>query len=156
MGCNYYVYKKISNDKKEELIQKLQDDKYEEVVSEVQSLSPKIHIGKQSYGWQFIFNANRFRYYQPNKEDIDKFLRDENMVFVDEYDKVVSVDDFWEMVDKNKEKMNNEEYYTKSKDEREWIYWHRDKYDEILQPYKPNFFEFYSDNLRFSTSDSFS
>ena len=49
MGCNYYVYKKISNDKKEELIQKLQDDKYEEVVSEIQGLSPKIHIGKQSF-----------------------------------------------------------------------------------------------------------
>ena len=62
MGTNYYLRQKLSNDKKE-LMKSLID---QGDFNELKDMIPeKIHIGKQSCGWKFLWNANRFEYFNP-------------------------------------------------------------------------------------------
>ena len=66
----------------------------------------KIHIGKLSAGWEFIFNRNYENYYELTRESIDKFIR--GGVLMDEYGYVVSINEFWKIVDESKGKQYNE------------------------------------------------
>jgi len=66
----------------------------------------EIHIGKSSVGWQFLFNHNNWKYYQPTQESINDFLQREILAggaFIDEYGEKVSLKDFWDMVESEKD-----------------------------------------------------
>lgn len=82
MGTNYYAYK------------------IEDIMS-INTSSPlnaflssknleKIHIGKASYGWDFLYNHNDWKYYRP--ETMYAFL--EECIIIDEYDRVISLSEF--------------------------------------------------------------
>ena len=97
MGTNYYAVKK-----------------------EPTVLSP-IHIGKSSMGWKFCFHkVCSFENYI-NEDPLNtfpqwkKFLEEQtasgNIVIMDEYDRVVSLDDFLKMVE-IKQKVNNPDDFT--------------------------------------------
>lgn len=64
--------------------------------------SERIHIGKSSVGWRFIFrgyerdDGEQTRPY--NITDWKIHLADENVQIFDEYDRPVSKTDFWAMV----------------------------------------------------------
>jgi hypothetical protein len=68
-----------------------------------------IHIGKSSVGWLFNFQAHNDAWNDPpviwNTYDQVKAwlykhtVQDKDYVIMDEYDKIVSFDDFFEMVD---------------------------------------------------------
>ena len=99
MGTNYYAVKK-----------------------EPTVLSP-IHIGKSSMGWKFCFHkVCSFENYI-NEEPLNtfpqwkKFLEEQtsngNIMIMDEYDRVVPLDDFLKMVE-IKQKVNNPDDFTYS------------------------------------------
>lgn len=82
-------------------------------------LSP-IHIGKSSMGWKFCFHKvyNSDNYI--NEEPLNtfpqwkKFLEEQtangNVVIVNEYDEVVSVDEFLELVEKKQNENNPDDF----------------------------------------------
>ena len=91
MGTNFYIKKRLSQKKKNELIRYIQTDHYDKVVDE---LPKSIHIGKRSYGWKFLWDANEFKYFKPTKESLERFLKS-GLIF-DEYGRQFSYEEFIE------------------------------------------------------------
>lgn len=61
----------------------------------------RIHIGKSSAGWLFLFqDCEYFHTYPQVVKWLDDNVRSGNYVLMNEYDEVVSVDDFIELVQK--------------------------------------------------------
>lgn len=116
MGTNYYLKKLPSKERKEELIEAIKKDD----VNTIRTLTDNmynnlIHLGKSSYGWQFDFNPN-FKIHFNSKtgdreivyafpltrEGIDKFIRQDGYIIVDEYDEdsmtpTITPDEFWKI-----------------------------------------------------------
>ena len=72
MGTNFYLRRNLSNDQKELLKQYIDQDEYDKIRD---NLPEDIHIGKRSYGWKFLWNANKFQYFKPNIESLHEFLK---------------------------------------------------------------------------------
>lgn len=155
MGTNYYAVKKLPNSIKGKICDLIENDLYEEANELFETNYEKIHIGKQSCGWKFLFNYNHFKYYDLTKESINNFLRNEEIIFFDEYGRVINVDNFWEMVENNKNKLDNMEYYSKSESLPFMLFEESIPYD-LKDKYDVEGYEFYSDGLRFSSSTNFS
>lgn len=91
MGTNYYCFKAPTKEDKE--LMKSAIDKGE--WGELRSLIPeRIHIGKSSHGWVFLFDHNNWSHFTP--ESIHKFI-DESVIY-DEYGRMRNADFFWNMV----------------------------------------------------------
>lgn len=72
----------------------------------------KVHLGKRSGGWKFLFNHNNWKYYDYTEESIKEFLKSCDRIF-DEYDKDYTVEKFWhDFVDSSSNGVSGEEYYT--------------------------------------------
>lgn len=155
MGTNYYAVKKLPNSIKGKICDLIENDLYEEANELFEINYEKIHIGKQSCGWKFLFNYNHFKYYDLTKESINNFLRNDEIIFFDEYGRVVNIDNFWEMVENNKNKLDNMEYYSKSESLPFMLFEESIPYD-LKDKYDVEGYEFYSDGLRFSSSTNFS
>lgn len=155
MGTNYYAVKKLPNSIKGKICDLIENDLYEEANELFNTNYEKIHIGKQSCGWKFLFNYNHFKYYDLTKESINNFLRNDEIIFFDEYGRVIDVDNFWEMVENNKNKLDNMEYYSKSESLPFMLFEESIPYD-LKDKYDVEGYEFYSDGLRFSSSTNFS
>lgn len=155
MGTNYYAVKKLPNSIKGKICDLIENDLYEEANELFETNYEKIHIGKQSCGWKFLFNYNHFKYYDLTKESINNFLRNDEIIFFDEYGRVINVDNFWEMVENNKNKLDNMEYYSKSESLPFMLFEESIPYD-LKDKYDVEGYEFYSDGLRFSSSTNFS
>lgn len=97
MGTNYYTIPTISNDEKLNLIELIIKDKFDEISN---LLPSKVHIGKSSMGWQFLFNDNHYNHYLGTRESIHQYLKDNTII--DEYGKIISISKFWEMVESKK------------------------------------------------------
>jgi len=69
MGTNYYVIKRVPAKSKLRSIFNIIIGRWEKVETPT-----KIHIGKQSGGWKFLWNSNDFKYYE-TKEDLFRFLK---------------------------------------------------------------------------------
>lgn len=81
MGTNYYLY--TSRHKKELDIK-------------------GYHLGKNSYGWVFHFNAMN----APRVKTVTDMRAFTKMGFIyDEYDREITYEDFWKMVEETKEPM---------------------------------------------------
>ena len=89
MGTNYYIKRKLSDNQKQIIIDKLMKDEYEDVHF---MLPENIHIGKRSSGWKFLWDVHGFKYFNPTKESIFDFLK--SGTIIDEYRQEVSFDDF--------------------------------------------------------------
>jgi len=155
MGTNYYAVRKLPNSIKGKICDLIENDLYDEANELFETNYEKVHIGKQSYGWKFLFNYNHFKYYDLNRKSIDKFLRNEDIILYNEYGEVINVDDFWEIVEKNKNKLDNMEYY-KNNENLSFILMEEIVPYDLKGKYNVEGYEFYSDNLRFSTSTEFS
>lgn len=151
MGTNYYACRKLNKTNKDNAIKLLEEEKYDELVEYINENCSKIHIGKQSCGWQFLFNYNNFKYYDLNRKSINDFLMKYDII--DEYGNKIPIEDFWYMVDSNMDKVNNKKYYESEPMLPFMIL------DEVvpfdLKEYKVELHEFYSDGLRFSSSTEF-
>ena len=151
MGTNYYAVRILNEIEKENAKKMIENDQYGELKEFLDEKTREIHIGKSSIGWKFLFNWNKEKYYKPLKHSINDFLSLYRIV--DEYGKEISLESFWEMVEKKSNGMDNEEYY--SKYEKGKIFDDEIYYNEELAKYNPKFYEFYSDGLRFSTINDF-
>lgn len=88
------------------------------------TISDPIHIGKSSIGWRFNFQVQNNKWNDPpviwnTFEQVCDWLKKHtvdtnNYVIIDEYDEIISYDDFIEMVQK-KQSINNPDNFTYSR-----------------------------------------
>lgn len=135
MGTNYYL-RRIPT--KEEIAQchKLVDERkfeYMDVMNEkygapyletvLEKITEKIHIGKKSCGWRFLFQIHNDLYGKSIQSCIE-FLKRQTGTgmwrFIDEYGEEISIDDFESMVRNSLDQMTIEDYYRKYPEERRW------------------------------------
>lgn len=64
-----------------------------------------LHLGKSSFGWQFLFAFNGGEFYK-DVPTMRKFIEGKNIY--DEYNKPISHSEFWQMVDKKQSVSNPE------------------------------------------------
>lgn len=153
MGTNFYLKRKLTKKQKEDIIDIINSDgDYDVVVSKLYDIRP-IHIGKRSYGWKFLWNANDFKFFKPTKESLIEFLKSGQII--NEYDDEFTFDQFW-----------NEEYTNEGFDLTTY-YAKYPEYQYHVSPEERNRFvckhkitpnihgEFYIDDLRFTTCSEF-
>ena len=93
MGTNFYAIipvKKRTTNKLRELADKLDACKNVDIEDEMFDINQdlkchKVHLGKRSCGWAFLWDANELKYYEPSLESIKKFIDDNNAKIKDEY-----------------------------------------------------------------------
>ena len=181
MGTNYYARIIPKEEDKQKLIDAINNNQYdviEDLASELygrrddySGIGNEIHLGKRSGGWKFLWNPNvikvwdseacdyTYNYVYPlTKEGITNFVMREDVIITDEYGEQYTPEKFLEMsfnwcidgLDGKKyqtnPKYNARTYYPDTEREKLW--------KEL--GYKPEYYNFYSDGLRFSTSINFS
>lgn len=93
MGTNFYLYRKLNKRQKTELYQAaILCDDYERATEILTENTSPIHIGKRSYGWKFLWDANNFKYFEPNRKSLMKFLK--SGTIKDEYGEEFTLDEF--------------------------------------------------------------
>lgn len=113
MGTNFYLKRKLSKEQAEQAKSLIDGFEYEEVTKILETVKP-IHIGKRSGGWRFIWNAHFFKYFEPNTESIDNFLK--SGIIVDECDNEFTYEKFMneEVGESLTEGYDLEKYYTEN------------------------------------------
>jgi len=91
MGMNYYLQWKISDNQKKAL-------------DEVKATLPQLHIGKSSWGWQFLFRGYCFDY------ETDTVLREPKAVMSFDDWKGLFRDCGYEIVDEDGEVVSSESF----------------------------------------------
>lgn len=181
MGTNYYARIIPTEDEKQKLIDAINDDN----VSLVKELSQKlyghrdeytgkgniIHLGKRSCGWKFLWNANvidiwnndtqsyQNEYVYPlTKKGIIDFLSRNDVVIYDEYGEWWSLEEFINMAfNWCKDGLDSKEYQTNPKYNAPVFYGDYERHKKWKKiGYEVEYYDFYSDGLRFSTSINFS
>jgi hypothetical protein len=154
MGTNFYAIKQLPNSIKGKICELIETDRYDEAKKLFDDNYEKIHIGKSSFGWKFIFDYNHFKYYDLNRKSINDFLCRNDVKLYDEYGEQVSIDDFWILVDSKKDGYDNISYY-KDNDTLPFILF-EELIPDDLKEYNVEAYEFYSDDLRFASTTDFS
>ena len=154
MGTNFYAIKQLPNSIKGKICELIETDRYDEAKKLFDDNYEKIHIGKSSFGWKFIFDYNHFKYYDLNRKSINDFLCRNDVKLYDEYGEQVSIDDFWILVDSKKDGYDNMSYY-KDNDTLPFILF-EELIPDDLKEYNVEAYEFYSDDLRFASTTDFS
>ena len=117
MGTNFYLRKKASNIDKEKILSYL-DSEYEKLRKQVSiniydldyslenfcyeiklnnaPYTEEIHIGKRSYGWQFLWDYHKGKYFEANLESIKKFLSNPLYEIANEYGEVFTLEQFFD------------------------------------------------------------
>ena len=93
MGCNYYATKIATEKVVFEIIEKVKAREFDKVLN---LLPQKIHIGKSSIGWMFLFNHNDWRYFGKSEKELKRFLK--KCLIEDEYGEVYTFERFFYMV----------------------------------------------------------
>ena len=70
------------------------NDFAESFEKEVERLEERIHLGKRSCGWQFLWHYHEGKYYKDNLESIKAFLSNPDIIIEDEYHKTFTLDEF--------------------------------------------------------------
>lgn len=154
MGTNFYLRRKLTikenrkildfiNSKYMEFTNQVVNNIYNiesfldtftrEVTNETKEYIKEIHIGKRSYGWQFLWDYHSSKYYKANLKDIKKFLANPDYEIVDEYGRVYTLTQFFD------------------EEVGESLYKGKNGLEE-----GPNSYFFISDGLRFSIYEDFS
>lgn len=94
MGTNYYAIPRIDDKEKIAIKQAIDANDFELA----RNLLPnKIHIGKSSVGWVFIFNHHDWDHFEPRQEAVKDFLQ--KCQIIDEYGHSETFDEFWTLVE---------------------------------------------------------
>ena len=104
----------------------------------------RVHIGKKSCGWKFLFKDNP-QYYSPTKRDINRFLVLHKNYFYDEYGELQNPEDFWkDTVDESNDGFDFLSYLN-----------YRVEQGEVVSSWEWYYVknDFYSDGLWFTTND---
>lgn len=105
MGTNYYAIPVVNDHVKTQIKIAIDKNEYEQAKYLMPS---KIHIGKSSIGWQFLFNHNNGDHYAQTRASIDVFL--DRCTIFDEYNRPISKEDFWLMVESKMERQAETTY----------------------------------------------
>lgn len=156
MGTNFYIRQKISEQHKTQLMGYIKNEDWDNLK---ENIPEKIHIGKRSTGWKFLWNANNFKYFNPNKESLMEFLKSGQIY--NEYGEKFSFDKFIneEIVNFLSDDLWDMESYYKEENPKYPYTMPSDKRMEFSKTHGVNvniYGEFYIDNLRFTTFDEFS
>lgn len=180
MSTNFYARIIPTADEKQELIDAINNDDAKLVEELTHTLygtrcdynqGKRIHLGKRSGGWKFLWNPNVIRMwdfevraykwdyiYPLTKEGITKFVKRDDVIISDEYGVVMTPEEFLDMafnwcVDgiDGKEYQSNPKYDASP-------YYHNYDIEQKWRDlgYEVEYYDFYSDGLRFSTSIEFS
>lgn len=165
MGTNYYIVKHIRSSKLEEIKNLVTEENiYNGKLIDALNEFKKIHLGKSSVGWQFLFDHNNREYYETNKESINDFIKTELQnggKLIDEYGEKIPIDIFWKIVDDHKDGFDlRSNYYYELERWNEYKNNPEKFKDEYSKPHKPfpdymNFPEVFDDGLRFAFSTDF-
>jgi hypothetical protein len=166
MGTNFYkvLKPKYTKKQKAEIVKKINEqtkklkeylnnnyideysiEDYYEMLNEFRPV--RVHLGKRSCGWQFLWNHNNEQYYKKTLQSIREFLDADNGFIVDEYGERFTTEQFLneeigEAMYNDPEKYINGPQYDKGKNICDWI--------------KSSNYEFTTDEgLRFSISTEF-
>lgn len=149
----FFSVKKPTNEEKDKLIQMILNDEFDKVSGYIIRNRDAIAIGELAEDEQFLFYINKFKYYQPTEDSISIFLNKEDRIIVDNLGNKVSVDEFWDIIIANQDKLNTEQKLKNASEEEKALFdidemdYYRGK--DVLK-YHPLYGEFYNDNLRFS------
>lgn len=105
MGLNYYAIRNVDEAEKDTLKTLLDQERFTELKKSIPKA--RIHIGKYSNGWEFLFNHNNWLYYD-SYESLDGFIQEH--IIMDEYSRVCTSKELWEMVETQKGKLTGERY----------------------------------------------
>lgn len=151
MGTNFY-YKTPLKKRDKHILHKIintlpESDIYDlkEKLNEIEQRM-SIHLGKRSYGWQFLWDYHNGNYYDASLKSIKKYLNDRNGWIQNEYDEKFTIEEFFEEIKdslyKNEKHCDAYQYYQNHPEEP--LY------------YNINEHEFQSkDGLRFSYDENF-
>ena len=108
MGTNFYcrkidkkhrkMFSKDLSDLNEYVLLNINNPKInllEEVnrfISDYCDFEKEIHLGKRSYGWQFLWDYHNGRYFNPNLDSIKEFLSQDDIIIYDEYENFYEVE----------------------------------------------------------------
>lgn len=150
MGTNFFCVEKISRRQRSKIKALLREyiglvdkadtacdfhelhSKYNEMILDI--IPERVHLGKRSCGWQFLWDFHDGRYFKANLESIKEYLKDK--IIFDEYGEVFSLDQFF-----------NEEIA-------DYLYNTDGKLYDCVELLPSDYF--ISDRLRFSKSEDFS
>jgi hypothetical protein len=119
---------------------------YYEMLNELRPV--RVHLGKRSCGWQFLWNHNNEKYYKKTLQSIREFLDEDNGFIIDEYGERFTTEQF----------LNEEVGEAMYNDPDRFINGpqHDAEYKNICAYVKCSNYEFTtSEGLRFSTSTEF-
>lgn len=180
MSTNFYARIIPTADEKQELIDAINNDDAKLVEELIHTLygtrcdnnqGKRIHLGKRSCGWKFLWNANVIRIWDPiacayqwdylyplTKEGITKFVNRDNVIITDECGVVLTPEEFLDMAfNWCTDGLDSKEYQTNPKYDAPRYYHdyvNEEKWREL--GYEVEYYNFYSDGLCFSTSIEFS
>jgi hypothetical protein len=168
MGTNFYkvLKPKYTKKQKAEITKKINEqtkklkeyfndnnyiDRYdiEDYYEMLNKLRPvRVHLGKRSCGWQFLWNHNNEKYYKKTLQSIREFLDEDNGFIIDEYGERFTTEQF--LNDEIGEAMYNDPDRFINGPQ------HDAEYKNICAYVKCSNYEFTTDEgLRFSTSTEF-
>lgn len=145
MGTNFYYKIPLKSREKEKLVKLSIKGNLDKLIQEAVYLQSKyfIHLGKRSYGWQFLWNYNDGKFYKDNLKSIKGFLKKKGGTIYTEYNEPLTIDKFFEEINLYKDDDHTDlaTYWTQ----------HPERND------RADIYEFISeDGLRFSKSTNFS
>ena len=83
---NEYILLNINNPKINLL------EEVNKFISNYCDFEKEIHLGKRSYGWQFLWDYHNGRYFNPNLYSIKEFLSQDDIIIYDEYENFYEVE----------------------------------------------------------------
>lgn len=158
MGTNFYAVIPVKKRDKEKAKKLIDENKLTEAIEVLEEMTKEIHLGKRSAGWKFLFNANLGKYYELSREGINKFFAKNNVIIENEYGEKFTAEEFWRdeigvFLEKG---YDLESYYADHPNEATSYYSYARTIPPELKKYNPNKYgEFYSDGLRFTTTEEF-
>ena len=85
-ALNEYILLNINNPKINLL------EEVNRFISDYCDFEKEIHLGKRSYGWQFLWDYHNGRYFNPNLYSIKEFLSQDDIIIYDEYENFYKVE----------------------------------------------------------------
>ncbi len=151
MGTNFYYKIPIHKRKVEELKNLITEEPdFTELLNEIEEITKNnsIHLGKRSYGWQFLWDYHNGRFYKDNLNSIKEFIATSGGYIENEYGDKFTLDQFFN--DEIKACLYKDENHYDAKA-------YQETHPEESQYYNSNDIEHIStDGLRFSTFENFS
>lgn len=105
MGTNFYFIPKMSDEDVQDILlsaKKLAESKdysdLEKLKHRIHRVVTAIHLGKRSAGWQFLWNHNDLKYYNPDLKSIQKFLQYTEGTIKDDYGQVYTYEEFFKEI----------------------------------------------------------